>query len=302
MTFRFALFVVYVCLITQWVEADQLPSVLSSNGRAFLMGPIAQTEDVLNQDKITFDTVNKKSSTSPRRAFLSSILLPGLGQFLAGNSMRGAIFSGIELAALGMYLNWNGKGKDTEDEFRKDAGEQWDPLAYRGWRGSTISRNSSITHALPCSSQVYKSLGNESESGGSLDFGDCASTEIQQYYELIGKYDQYVAGWEDLVRLPEENRAVWTEVDSVENFRSQMRLDYELKRDESNRYLKRASWMTGILLVNHIISAIDAARVARIKAQESTHSDVGLRTRFAMTMSNSNRVFYPMFIAYKPLK
>ena len=78
-----------------------------------------------------------------------------------------------------------------------------------------------------------------------------APTEIQQYYELIGKYDQYLAGWKDLVRLPEENRAVWTEVDSVENFRSQMRLDYELKRDESNRYLKRASWMTGILLVNH---------------------------------------------------
>ena len=111
-----------------------------------------------------------------------------------------------------------------------------------------------------------------------------------------------MAGWDDLVRLPEENRAVWTEVDSVENFRSQMRLDYEVKRDKSNRYLKRASSMTGILLVNHVISAIDAARVARAKAEGTAASNIALRTRFAVTTQSHDREFRPIFIAYKPLK
>ena len=305
MTIRFFFFLVCIFLISKRAEGEPLFSVLSPEGQALLMGPYDQKDVGGNQNtKVFLDEgeINNTSNTSPRRAFFSSILIPGLGQLLAGDTMRGVIFSGVELATLGMYLNWSGKGKDTEDEFRKDAEEQWDPLAYRGWRGSTISRNSSITHALPCSSQVYRSLSTESESDGRLDFGNCEPAEIQQYYELIGKYDQYVAGWEDLVRLPEENRAVWTEVDSVENFRSQMRLDYEVKRDESNRYLKRASWMTGILLVNHILSAIDAARVARAKAEGVVHSNINLRTRFALTMQGHRRGGHPMVFAYKPLK
>ena len=302
MTIQFLLFLMFFFLMNKCVESEPLQSVLSPEGQDFLMGSIAQTDNQFNQEKRSFVAEDKNKVVSPGRAFLSSILIPGLGQLLAGDTVRGAIFSGIELASLGMYLNWNRKGKDTENEFRKDAEEQWDPLSYRGWSGSTISRNSSLTHALPCSSQVYKSLGGDSASNGKLDFGNCAPAEIQQYYELIGKYDQYVAGWDDLVRLPEENRAVWTEVDSVENFRSQMRLDYEVKRDKSNRYLKRASSMTGILLVNHVISAIDAARVARAKAAGTAASNIALRTRFAVTTQSHHKEFRPIFIAYKPLK
>ena len=31
-------------------------------------------------------------------------------------------------------------------------------------------------------------------SGLGADFGGCAASQIQQYYELLGKYDQFVAG------------------------------------------------------------------------------------------------------------
>ena len=32
-------------------------------------------------------------------------------------------------------------------------------------------------------------------------FAGCDDSEIPQYYELIGKYDQFVSGWTDLIRV-----------------------------------------------------------------------------------------------------
>ena len=119
MTIQF-LCLMFFFLMSKRVESEPLQSVLSPEGQDFLMGSIAQTDNQSSQEEGRFVAEDNNKVVSPGRAFLSSILIPGLGQLLAGDTVRGAIFSGIELAALGMYLNWNGKGKDTENEFRKD--------------------------------------------------------------------------------------------------------------------------------------------------------------------------------------
>ena len=86
------------------------------------------------------------------------------------------------------------------------------------------------------------------------------------------------------------------DVDSVENFHSERRLRYEGDRDESNRFLKRASTISGVILINHVISAIDAARVARARAAGADEAALRQRTRFALVMQR-----VPMLVAYKPL-
>ena len=95
------------------------------------------------------------------------------------------------------------------------ADAHWSPENYLRWRTSTISRRSSITHALPCSAYVV--TGN---------FADCGGREKQQYYEVLGKYDQFVAGWYD-VKDSVGNPVEPTDIDSVENFHSALRLQYE---------------------------------------------------------------------------
>ena len=230
-----------------------------------------------------------------------SALVPGLGEWYAGSKKRGLIFFGAEAALVGMWVAWTSKGNDLEEEFRAVADEHWDPLNYLAWRGSTISNNSSITHALPCSSEVVEVYIPAMQQSGSADFGGCAPSQIQQYYELIGKYDQYVAGWTDLVRHSTGNAAAPTEVDSVENFHSERRLRYEDQRDESNRFLKRASTISGVILINHVISAIDAARVARARAAGADAAALGRRTRFALVMQPWTLGRVPMLVAYKPL-
>ena len=287
---RTGIALVVAVLTAAGVQAEGLPSILSEEGQAFLVGLRAVEGDA---DPEPVPSVETRKGKSSKRAFLLSALVPGLGEWYAGSKKRGLAFLGAEAALVGLWAAWKGKGKDLEEEFRAVADEHWDPEEYIAWRESTISNSSSITHALPCSSEVRDVYiparrewkDQQQTSGlGSAAFGGCAPSQIQQYYELLGKYDQFVAGWDDIVRRSTDNAVGWTEVDSVENFHSERRLRYEDDRDESNRFLKRASTVTGVILINHVISAIDAARVARMYAAGADEAALRRRTRLALVM------------------
>lgn len=308
---RTGIALVVAVLTAAGVRAEGLPSVLSEEGQAFLVGLRAVEGDT---DPEPTPRTQVRKGKSSKRSLLLSALVPGLGQWYAGSKKRGLAFLGAEAALVGMWVAWKGKGNDLEQEFRAVADEHWDPEDYLVWRGSTISNNSSITHALPCSSEVHGYIVEARKEGklqageklSALDrsevFGGCAPSEIQQYYELIGKYDQYVAGWDDLRRGSSTGNAVVpTEVDSVENFHSERRLRYEDQRDESNRFLKRASTISGVILINHVLSALDAARVARARAEGADEAALQRRTRFALVMQPWVRSRVPMLVAYKPL-
>ncbi len=229
---------------------------------------------------------------SPRRAFLLSAVLPGAGEFYAGAPKRAIGFFSVEVLALGAYFTWKGKGDDIEKEFRSVANASWDPVAYLEWRTSTrATRYSSITHAMPCSSLVA--------GGGNIstNLKGCSDRETQQYYELIGKYNQYIAGWDD-VKDRDGNFAQPTDIDSVESFSSQKRLTYEDQRNDSNVYLKRASNVLGLILVNHALSAIDAARAARMRNGEKAAA-VEERMRLTLVLPPERRR-PTMLMAYKP--
>ncbi len=228
---------------------------------------------------------------SPGKALFLSALLPGAGEYYAGNRKRAAIFLGLEALGWALWSTWDSKGNDIVDEFRATAREEWSPGDYLNWRLSSRSRFSSLTHALPCSLEVV--------TDGIDGLADCAETDAQQYYELIGKYDQFVSGWSDLSDAS-GNRVQPTAVDSVENFNSDLRLTYEGRRDDSNEWLERASTVTGLILVNHVLSAIDASRVARDTAQGKTAAAIDSRTRFAFTTRDGLRGGAPILLAYKP--
>ena len=296
-----------VVLTATGVWAEGLPTILSEEGQAFLVGLRAVDSGAEPAPPSHVETRQGKSS---KRAFLLSALVPGLGEWYAGSKKRGLAFLGAEAALVGLWAAWRSKGNDLEKEFRAVADEHWDPVEYIAWRTSPISDNSSITHELPCGEHVEKFYVparrewldqlRAGEESGALDrsaaFGGCASSEIQQYYELIGKYDQFVSGWDDVVRRGTGNPVGWAEVDSVENFHSERRLRYEGQRNDSNRFLKRASTVSGVILINHVISAIDAARVARARAAGAGEAALRQRTRFAVVMQR-----VPMLVAYKPL-
>ena len=228
---------------------------------------------------------------SPRKAFFLSALVPGAGEYYAGARRKATVFFGLEALAWTLYFTWDGKGNDIEEEFRRTADEQFSPSDYLAWRETNTSNKTPITHDLPCEEYVVNIYVRDPG-----NFGDCGASEVQQYYELIGKYDQFVAGWSDL-HDANGNPTQPVQVDSAKNFDSDIRQAYEDRRDDSNRYLKRAINMAGFALINHVISAVDAARTARGPIQGKARLERRTRLMLAMQPAPGGRV--PMLMAFR---
>ena len=172
---------------------------------------------------------------SPKAAFFMSLLLPGLGEFYSGAKWRGLAFITFEAFTWLNYARWRSKGNDLKADFRIFADANWDELAYRSWQAFNSD---------PSQTQKYvetETLPSKQE-------------DTQQYSELIGKYAQFVYGWDDVtVPFSTDNQSVL----------STQRTTYEGMRNESNKFLKRASVITGLAVLNHIVSAIHAAAYTR---------------------------------------
>ena len=242
--------------------------------------------------------MSERPPKSVGRSLLYSAMVPGAGQLYAGSRGRAAFFFVLEVVGWGTYFNWKAKGSDIEDEFRARADTTWSPSRYLTWRTSTIARNSSITHALPCSTFVQAGIAASMSVPESLK--GCAGPEVQQYYELIGKYDQFVAGWNDIQDSTGTKFKDLLKVDNPADVTSPHRDAYEIRRDDSNKYLKRATNIAGLILVNHVFSAIDAARAARATANGADKASLQRRMRFAFFRGGGSGKT-PMIVAYKPI-
>ena len=120
-------------LVATGVRAEGLPSILSEEGQAFLVGLRAVEGDT---DPEPTPRTQVRKGKSSKRSFLLSALVPGLGQWYAGSKKRGLAFLGAEAALVGMWAAWKGKGNDLEEEFRAVADEHWEPEATT-WFGAT---------------------------------------------------------------------------------------------------------------------------------------------------------------------
>ena len=105
--------------------------------------------------------------------------------------------------------------QSVSDQCRLFADERWEALNYINWLASDRSaRAEPAGVSLPCSSYVV-TVGNVIA---------CPNAEQDDFYDVIGQ-QQFIAGWAD-VRDSRFFRVQPTEIDSVENFHSDYRLDY----------------------------------------------------------------------------
>lgn len=265
------LMVVLKILLLASVASGQIRSVslTKSWNNVHFPGPeVVRSDQALRSTPVLLTSVsdtskveNKASSKpikSPRKAFLFSALVPGTGELYAGTK-RGILFLGIEATMWTGYALLSKKGKDIERDFQKLADEHWDNDRFLVWKENYVAAGYDtmrFTHTLP-------------------------EKKDQQYYELIGKYDQFVAGWDDFIREPDSPDSSGT---------SKERLNYEDKRFQSNKHLKRASYALGVLFFNHLVSAIDAARYAAQRNESQASWDKRLKIRMALLDEGDKQV------------
>ncbi len=199
------------------IRAAENPIVCSTKKAEFLYG-----EAGIPQSIEDLQVVQKKSLGI---AVAMSLLVPGTGELYSGRIWQGLLFLGIEAGCWTAYIHYNNRGDEIDAAFRRFADEHWDPAGYREWIEEYKAAHngelpSNFTHTLP-------------------------DTKTQQYYEMIGKYDQFVNWWDDY------DPSVGTRGQSAR------RLDYEEQRHQSNINYDRAHLATVIAFLNHIASVID---------------------------------------------
>ena len=237
----------------------------------FLTGNFGFDEQIVLQEtmaNLQFDDqeiqMNKKS---PLLAGLFSVVLPGAGEFYAESYWKSALFMAIEATAISVGLIYDGKGDDQTQVFEGYANQHWDVAKYARWTfdnldhleskiGNSVDRDKYSGLFLDeARTQVDWELLNALES----DIGGWYSHRLeyfgeQQYYEMIGKYPQFNPGWEDF-----NENSIYTYTVTERDPVTEMFDHYSGMRGKANDYYNIASGAVIAVVINHIISAADAA-------------------------------------------
>ena len=184
---------------------------------------------------------------SVKKAFLYSLIVPGSGEFYGGSKIKAAAFLSLDVALWALYFNYHGQGKDKETEYQGFADGHWSEALYLVWLWDN--------YGITSDRDKYK----DPITGDSVYLSHhLPDTKTDQYYEMIGKYEQFTGGWDDLLN----------------------RETYLLQRRDSNDLLNKAKYAAMFSLGNHILSAFDAAfTVKRYNKRGEKFSQVELKMR-----------------------
>ncbi len=201
------------------------------------------------------DNVNAKE-TGEKSVLLGtalSALLPGAGEFYAKSYLKAGIFFGVELLSWGAFALFQIKGDDQTDKFQTYADQYWSVRQYAQWLVDEQFTGYSVINPNEPDREVLRLQIMECErqnfSHTLPEFGS------QQFYELIGKYQNFQAGWTNLAHVPTKNQGPYW----YETYKDPVFVNYANERQLANDYYNYAK--TGIIVVvlNHILSAADAA-------------------------------------------
>ena len=243
--------------------------------------------DLISTQKIEMsseDSININfKKRSPLLAGGLSILLPGAGQFYNEDYWKTAIFAIIEVAAISTAIIYNNKG-DDQTELYKDfanSADGWNVDKYAQWSADnarrinpSIEENDPILDIFDNNGDVIWSKLNTLESTiGRWYSHQLAPYDDQQYYEMIGKYQQFNTGWSDYsdADYPPDGYTYPDPVTSTFSW-------YADERGKANDYYSVASTAVAVVIANHVLSAVEAALAAN-SYNRSFKANVSLQSR-----------------------
>lgn len=205
-----------------------------------------------------------RGTKSPFLAAGLSLVVPGAGELYAGSYWKAALFFAADVAFWALAYSNDKKGDDQTDFFQQYADNHWSAVRYaefslqrhipegrRAAYANLINPNANLPHWQRVDWALLNQM--EREISGTAEGRYYSHTlpirPEQQYYELIGKYPQYNQGWDDA-------RPDWSysETDVTERFKY-----YANQRGKANDYYNTATTFVTVAVINHVISALDAA-------------------------------------------
>ena len=211
-------------------------------------------------DSLLSEEIEEKSVM---RAALYSAVIPGTGQYYAGSIWKAALFAGIEIAGWTVYFVNTSKGDNQETQMEAYADDHWSEQKYwsylyhKGKDAGLIDPDTYLVNQdniiIDYDADVVNSLRYLEEALGHTH--RLPETKTQQYYEMIVKYlTQFGNAWEDA-------NFIDYYYGNTDKMTSQM-FTYRDMRNDMNQYYDVASIATNVILINHVLSALDAAWTA----------------------------------------
>ena len=233
------------------------------------------------------DSLAMFETRSALKAGLFSLIIPGAGQAYNKNYLKAAAFFAVEVAGWVVDVVWTNKGNDKTNFFQTYAdGTAADN--YQNGHYSVLRYATWIQQNLPALLQVngqtdpnqiaiadkYAALLMIGKNGNLAPWAEInwdALNKVeaaiggyfshllpehgqQQYYELIGKYPQFRQGWDDSpFALGNKNFTAFMDYSTAHSGY------YMGQRGQANYLYAVASTAVGVVLVNHFVSAIEAA-------------------------------------------
>lgn len=240
----------------------------------------------LVHNSISLNLLDAKSKPTLLKPMLASFAIPGLGQYLNKSPWwKTALFAGVEVAGIAGYIVWTNKADDITREFENWADAHWD---MKRWvNDSAILLSDIQANGYPNvndvridgSHHITIIVNGKYESSEILLVNpNIEYVELQDwdFYEGIGKYDQFVAGWDDA-------RSNWEIIKkSIKDGKDELivmtpnKQHYLNLRNDSNILYKNAKFAASALLFNHIFSALDALWSANKNKELSYKLDVSI--------------------------
>ena len=135
-----------------------------------------------DQEQAEPSVIVSSQAKSLKKALFMSAVLPGAGQYYSGSLIKTGIFLVIEAAGWTYFVSQKSEGNDIRDEFRIYADKHWIEDDYWEWIANKSGIDKSDRDAL----REWETANYSHHLHIDKD---------QQYYEMIGKYDQFNYGW-----------------------------------------------------------------------------------------------------------
>lgn len=214
-----------------------------------------------------FENTQKKKKKSVGLGILLSAVIPGAGELYGESYLKAGIFFAVELLAWGTYLYFDNKGSSKEEEYHQFADANWDVRRYARWLNDQFQAGVDPQAELQELRRQIIAFESGKFSHTLPEYGS------QQYYELIGKYQNFMGGWADA-----ESNGNWVVTSSnYFTYKTPMFLGYADDRQKANDFYDYAKIGPVTAILNHVLSAADAAWVI-----STYNSKIKVETGFRM--------------------
>ena len=247
----------------------------------------------------------------PGKPLIMSLILPGAGQYYNKSPLwKTASFIGVELGSILAWRYYQNKAEKLRDEYQAFADMNWSmenwvynrlnqqsiaPSDGIAWTNFPALRTLIGTHDLKLiiTGDLANELNLTRVSSDSLEThpewwysGDVIVVKDRHFYENIGKYDQFVGGWNDA-----KEEWYWEEKDVGDSIeiviKTPMKQDYIDQRYNSNQMLSAAKYSITVLMFNHVISGIESVWTNQKNAR-SKNKEASIKPKFDLVYNPNN--------------